>query len=883
MARPQRTALQLAPVASLLALILLLVSGAMAQTPLAGTPIGNQASATYTDASNIVRTATSNIVITQVAQVASLLLTADNGRTASPGAQVIYSHTLTNTGNGSDTFTLTLATGGAVIHQNTAIYADANNDGIPDNSTNLVGTQVTVPAGGVFRFLVVGTVPVSATAGQTGTMTVTATSGFDNTQTKNNTDTTTVTSNAVVNVTKSISAPSGASPSGPYTVTLTYTNNGNATATGVTITDALPAGMTYVAGSGRWSVTGATVLTDATGDVQPAAGSPHIDYSVTGSTVTAIIDSIPATVSGTITFQINIAAGIPPSTLNNTATVAYNDGAANVGPFNTNVASFTVRQSAAVAISDTGTSATGDADNTVNGVQLIASAAQGATISFNNNVTNNGNGTDSFNITLSGSTFPAGTTFVLYKSDGVTPLTDTNGDGIPDTGPLAAGATYKVVVQATLPPAASGGGAYNVNVTATSTAVGVINAGANATMIDRLTTITASTVDVTNDAPVGQAGVKGNGGGPEGSAVVTNATNPGASTTFTLYINNTAGPADSYDLAASQSVPFPGSLPAGWTVVFRTSTGTDCSTLGASITNTGVINAGASKLVCAVVTVPANYAAGTVNLYFRALSQATNASDIIHDAVSVNTVHNVTLTPNSNGQVFPGGSVVYVHTLSNSGNVTETVTFTGSFVADSQSGFASILFRDNGSTPNTLDAGDTAVTTATTIVLNAGQSVVLLAKVTAPPAASIGAVDTTTLTATYNSGALTATATDTSTVIAGDLRLTKLQALDANCDGVADTAFSATTITSGAKPGACLVYQITGSNQGSAQVTSVVVSDATPANTTYFTAGGAHPATSTQGTVTAPAAGATGTISVSVGTLDPGASVVITFGVKINP
>src|SRR5262249_61430424 len=125
----------------------------------------------------------------------------------------------------------------------------------------------------------------------------TARSVFHSTKSDSNPDTTTATSHAVINVTKSISSISGASPSGPYTVTLTYTNSGNSTATTVNIGDALPAGMTYVAGSGRWSVTGATALTDATGDVQPAAGSPHIDYSTSGNTITAIIDQVAAGVS----------------------------------------------------------------------------------------------------------------------------------------------------------------------------------------------------------------------------------------------------------------------------------------------------------------------------------------------------------------------------------------------------------------------------------------------------------------------------------------------------------------------------------------------------------------------------------------------------------
>src|SRR5215471_12528122 len=651
---------------------LLVPTGATAQTA-AGTSIGNQASATYTDSSSVSRTATSNVVTTIVQQAASLTLTANGAKTASPGSPVFYPHTLTNTGNGSDSFTLTLAPAqsGAFTLTGTHIYLDANGDGIPDNFTDLTGTQVTVAPGAAnaFKFVITGTVPPGATAGQTNNFSVTATSVFDNTKSASNTDTTTATSNAVINTTKSMSSNSGAAGSGPYTVTLTYTNSGNNTATTVNISDALPAGMTYVAGSGRWSVTGATVLTDATGDVQPAAGSPHIDYSVTGSTITGIVDQVGPGISGQITFQVNIASGVAPGVLNNTGTISYNDGSGTTVNGSSNTFAFTVRQSASVTISDTGVAAN-DNDGTINGIDTINSAAQGSTVTFTDVVTNTGNGTDSFNITIPSNTFPAGTVFTLYKSDGVTPLIDTTGNGVPDTGPLAAGASYTVIVKAALPAGAIGG-PFNSTVTATSTVIGAINAGANASMIDRLVAITSNTVDMTNNAALGSPGVLGVGPGPEASPVVTIAANPGTTSTFTLYVNNTSGAsvADTYDLLASSTTTFTSSstLPAGWSVTFHASLGSDCSAanLGAVISNTGVVNGGTAKLVCAAIGIPASAPAGAQAIYFQSKSPTSGALDQKHDQVTVNTIHNVTLTPNGSNQIFPGGSVVYTHSLTN--------------------------------------------------------------------------------------------------------------------------------------------------------------------------------------------------------------------------
>jgi uncharacterized repeat protein (TIGR01451 family) len=863
--------------------VLLVPTGATAQQTAAGTSIGNQASATYTDSSSVSRTATSNVVTTIVQQVASLTLTANGAKTASPGSAVFYPHTLTNTGNGSDSFTLTLAPAqsGAFTLTGTHIYLDANGDGIPDNFTDLTGTNVTVAPGAAnaFKFVITGTVPAGATAGQTNNFSVTATSVFDNTKAASNTDTTTATANAVINVNKTMSSNSGASPSGPYTVTLTYTNSGNSTATTVNIGDTLPAGMTYVAGSGRWSVTGATVLTDATGDVQPAAGSPHIDYSVTTNVVTAIVDQVAAGVSGQITFSVNIAAGVSPGVLTNTATLSYNDGSGTTVNGTSNNYNFTVRQSASVTISDTGVAAN-DNDGTINGIDTINSAPQGGTVTFTDVVTNTGNGTDSFDITIPSNTFPAGTVFTLYKSDGVTPLIDTTGNSIPDTGPLAAGASYTVIVKAAL-PAGSTGGPFNATVTATSTVSGALNAGANASMTDRLVAITASTVDLTNNAAIGSPGVLGVGAGPEVSAVVTNATNPGTTTTFTLYVNNTsaASVADSYDLLASSTTTFTSSntLPAGWSVTFRASNGADCTAgnLGSVISNTGVVNGGTAKLVCAVISVPANYAAGAQAVYFQSKSPTSGALDQIHDQVTVNTIHNVTLTPNGSGQVFPGGSVVYTKNLTNNGNVTEAITFTNPITSDNLASWTSVFYQDTDSN-GVFDAADQPVTTSTTFNLTPGQSVVMFVKVIAPAGAAVGAVDTTTTRAGYN--ATFATAQDQTTVIAGELRLLKEQTLDAGCTGVAGT-FGQANITAGAVPGACVIYRITATNAGAANITSVVVSDATPAFTVYRNV---PPASTTVGSIVAPANGTAGTISATVGTLTPSQSAVIIFAVKIQ-
>lgn len=843
----------------------------MAAAP-AGTVIGNQAAATYSDGSAIVRTVTSNTVVTTVQQVAALTLAAPGTKTISIGGQVYYPHTLTNTGNGTDTFALTSSQSGAFSFASVVFYADANGDGVPDNNVPITSTGQ-LASGQVFRFVAAGIVPATAVAGATNTLTATATSAFAPATTASVADTTTITSQAVINVTQALDLTAGPSPStGSRTVTLTYTNTGNTTATNLTLAELIPSGMTYVAGSARWSGTGTTVLTDA--DATDSQSGITYDENVTAANrVTAVIASVPPGGSGTLTFKVTVNSGLPAG--NNastaaTATFAYNDGATTLAASNTNTVQYTVVSAALVGM----TGATS------------ASAPQGGVVNFTDTVTNNGNATDSFDLTVLSNTFPAGTTFQFFQADGVTPIVDQNGNGVPDTGPVPAGGTVSIVVRAILPPGATGG-PYNVIAKATS----VSDATKSATATNTLTTISANTVDLTNNGA--GAAAPGYGAGPEAVAVATATVASGGTTRITLVAANGSGVADTFALRASTDSTFAATtLPSGWTVVFR-----DAS--GAVLDNTGIINSGANKTVYADVTVPAGASAGITQLYFRAQSATTGAVDTLHNAVAVGTVRNLALTPNNTAQLTPGGTAVYTHVLTNTGNVTEGdgVASTGTLTAtDSTPGFTSVIYWDKNN-DGVLDASDPVVTDLSQLVggtnganttpgLAPGKSSRFFVKTSAPAGATNGATNVTTLSAALagvNGGAAAptaTTATDTGTVVVSQVTLVKTQALDAGCDGVADTAFSPVAIVSGAAPGGCLRYEITATNVGPVAVTNLVISDATPAYTTYSAT---VPASATAGTVTAPAAGARGTVQTSVPTLAPGATVVLRFGVRIDP
>jgi uncharacterized repeat protein (TIGR01451 family) len=966
--------------------LMLLNSGqALAVAP-ANSVIGNQASATYVDSTSTTRTSTSNTVQTTVAQVKSFTLTQSGAKTVPNNQQVCYPHTITNTGNGQDTYSLTApATGGSFAHTSLAYYLDADQNGQPDNGTAITSTGP-LNSGSSFNFVVCGITSSSAAATSTGTITTTATDTNSPTaNTASQTDTTTI-GNASINVQKKLSsvAPPGYTPvsSGPSPngnagntnpvlfVILDYTNAGTIAANNLQITDVLPSGWLYVPNSGRWTGSGATVLPD-NGTSPPAGISYSAPTTAVSGTVQATIANVAGSTSGSLYFQITIAPNLAVTTAGNQAVTTnqatyqysytYMASTVNVPSSPTNSVLYSVLQAASVAANGSSTT-TGLTDNDP---LTVASASPGQTITFNNYIWNKGNAADSFDVIirdgtsaaayplnalpLNGSTcnpssvatdactFPTGTTFQILASNGATTLLDSNGNGTPDTGtiplpsagvcpaPYVIDATntycgYLVVVKATLPVGASagnnGGAGYKISLEARSK----FDSAKLDTVVDSLTTISANSVDITNNAAIGSGGVLGTGAGTT-SVIVTNTVTPATAsstkTTFTLYVNNTGATAAIYNLSSNfVSVPGGAGLsnpPAGWTITFKDSgNGTDCTgTLGSAVTSTGTtpVAAGSAKLVCAEVTIPATNAnsmgtatyapPGNYVIDFTATNQANGTvTDFIRDQVTLNPLHQVTITPNGAQNTVPGGAVTYTHTITNNGNVAETVTFASGFLADSQVptyAWNSTAYVDDGD--GMLVVGtDIQITTAVSFSLAPNQTKTLFVRVSAPMMAG-SPPDITTVTATYNSGANTAAASDTTTLTAG-LKLDKYQQLPGgtgSCtggspsvtltSGVPNAPWSNMAISASANtvPGKCIAYLVVGTNTTGSNITSVNLTDVVPANTILETGCGAPTATAPLSVTGGPySSGFTGTVSATAATLTPGQTFTLQFCVKIN-
>ena len=260
--------------------------------------------------------------------------------------------------------------------------------------------------------------------------------------------------------------------------------------------------------------------------------------------------------------------------------------------------------------------------------------------------------------------------------------------------------------------------------------------------------------------------------------------------------------------------------------------------------------------------------------------------------MTVNAVRSLSITPNGAGQTYPGGSFVYAHTLTNTGNVLEgndVVSTVNLPVANNQTGWTSLLYVDTNNN-GVLDAADALITTTLNAArgagLAAGTSVTVFHKVIAPSGAVPGSVNATVITVTTTNGAavghytttvpVPTVATDSTTVIAGNLTLEKTQALQVSCTGAVG-AYTNGNLS--AKPGDCVYYEVKVTNVGSASATNVVVSDATPTYTKLHTA-----IATTLGTIAAgsPAIGGTGSFSADVGILAAADSATLSFSVVID-
>jgi uncharacterized repeat protein (TIGR01451 family) len=810
-----------------LVMVAMFAASAFAQTTPAGTQIRNRASATYEDLIGNTYTSLSNEVITVVLPVYGVsILPDDSGETppvtpamtqnAIGGQTVYYSYTLSNTGNDNDSYSLVplidaANTTMALALANVTIYHDVNGNGVVDagepavSAGGVPGVYGPMAAGASVNLIVTYPVPGGATAGQVAYVGVQGTSVGDAGQVDTrNYHLTNVVNDAVMTANLA-GAPALVYDGDQITYTFTGSNSGTNTANGVTVASvALTGVLMYdiiplnpasgnplaIFGAPIGSPAGGTVLYLPTGSstagspetwawsTTPAAGDIAVAYITNGGIVAGQAYSFQ--------YQVTVPVGMTPGVLNNTAALAYVDNN-GVTPDPTivtsNNAPVTVGTLATVLIGPAGNPGAGTPPNFDDDSQVVATAYANTSVNFVNTIRNDGNTNDAVNVLLDGSSNIPGTwSVLLYHSDGVTPLTDTDLDGSVDVGPLAPGATVDIVVRLVIPGSQGAGGPFNAVILARS---------ANDPLADNLTTDTITQV---LPASVDIGNYDGVNGTTNNTGVNQNA-NPGTSVNFALDVINNGGSNDNFALSSL--------LPGGWTVTYHIdANGNGILDAGelTPVASTGVVAAGAEVHLIAQVNVPAGAAPGVSNVSFTATSSVNGTqSDTITNTVTVTALASVLFDPDNAGNATAGGTITYAHTVTNTGNVGDTFDLT--YVSSQGWGY---VFLDATSTP------------ITSILLAPGASANIGVRLTVPAGATVGTVEVGVLTATGQVTLAFDNATDVTTIAAGNLNLTKSVSPAGN-----------------QAPGTDLTYTVDYQNLGSAALTTIVIYDAVPTWTQF--------------------------------------------------
>lgn len=306
---------------------LLSATGAHAAGVAAGTIVQNTATATYSSGADS-RTISSNTVNLRVDELLDVAVASLDATPLSIGAgTAVLSYSVTNTGNGPEAFRLTAdpAISGngfnAVVQ---SVVVDSNNNGVYDPGVDTVvangGNSPVIAADGSLKVFVVVSLPTGAADAATSKVRLTAAAvtgtgspgttfagqgegGGDavvgTTTGQKDSLGTLVSSVGAVALLKSFSVADqfGGTqpvPGAVVTYTIRASVSGTGQVTGLRVTDAIPSGTTYVAGT---LTLDGSALTDATdGDVGSASASG----------IAVDLGSLNGGVSRTITFKTRI-------------------------------------------------------------------------------------------------------------------------------------------------------------------------------------------------------------------------------------------------------------------------------------------------------------------------------------------------------------------------------------------------------------------------------------------------------------------------------------------------------------------------------------------------------------------------------------------------
>lgn len=647
--------------------------------------------------------------ITQVRLQPGLALAPDRTGLAYPGTWITYTHTLTNTGDGPDTYTLTVQS----MPGWTVMLTPPSPVSVGYGQTQTLSVAVYVPAGTFSDTVHTVRLTASSWGGPTLTAAVT--------------DTTTVRRVWGVALTPDYSQTVTTQPQVVYTHRLTNTGNFTDTFALVQTSSAGWSGLTpsgpVLLGPGQVALLTVTVtipagsggLSDVTQITATSQTSPTVTAAVTDTTNVQLWEALwfypdqardtNANTVVTYTHTLSNAGNVARTvTLTYTGsrgwpTVVVPSGplALAAGQAMPVVVTITVPSGTALQVDRTVVTAMLTENPAVQAavvdtttVQQIVQVAlepdrtgagyPGTWITYTHTLTNEGDGPDTFNLSYQSS---QGWTVNLQ----------------PASVALGAGATAPVTAAIWI-PAGSGG------------LVDVTTLRATSTVRPTVSDVATDTTTVTRTVGVQLV--------PDRAALA----DPGAAAVYTHTLTNTGNGTDTFTLTVTLDQGAP------WAV----------AVVPAQVT----LPAGGTAIVTVTVTVPAGALSGTVAIAtatatsWAAPGQAASAQD----TTTVRQVAGLLLEPDRSQNTAPGTVVTYTHQLTNTGNSADT--FNLSF---------------------TSSQGWAALTPAGPVALGPGASTWITVVVTVPPTAVDNTVDTTVVTARSQADPTKAdTATDVTTV-----------------------------------------------------------------------------------------------------------------------
>lgn len=729
--------------------------------------------ASETDSNTGNNSASENTTITPVIDLT--VSKSDNPDAVNAGATLTYTVLVTNNGPSPATaVTLT-----DLLPAEVSFDSGSSTQGSVSESGGTVTAAIgTLASGASATVTLTTTVADSAIGLINNSVSVTATETELNSANNSDAEPTTVTPVVDVAISKSDDVDP-VDAGGTLVYTLSVSNAGPSTATGVTITDSLPADVSFV-----------------------SATTTQGSVSESGGVVTVNLGTLANAGSAMVTVTVT-AADDAVGTVTNTATVSTNEA-------DTNTANNTTSE-----------------DTTINPVvDLVVTKSDsvdpvnaGEPLTYTVTVTNDGpSSATSVELT---DTLPAGVSFTSVTTTAGT-ASESGGVVTADIGTLANGASAVVTITVGIDNSTRGTITNTASVNSAETELDATdNTVTEPTVVTPVVDLSVSKVDDVD--PI----------------------NAGSQLTYTLVVSN-AGP------STATGVTLTDTLPAGVSYSSGSSTVGTVSESGGVITAmVGMLASGASETITLIVDV-AGTTSGTItnNAVVAASETDTNtANNSVSEDTAVTAVVDLSVTKSDNPDaVDAGATLTYTVLVTNNGpspatNVTLTDLLPAEVSFDSGSSTQGSVSESGGTVTaaiGTLASGASATVTITTTVANTASGLI-------NNTASVTATET-----ELNSGNNSDTEPTTVTPIV-DVSITKSD----NVDPV--------------NAGGAFVYTLTISNDGPSIATGVTVTDMLPSGVSFTSGSGS------QGTVTE----AGGIVTASLGTLASGASATVTLNVSV--